>query len=143
ALSPDGRRLASVANDYTLKVWDTADGREVFSRACKAVRVVFHPDGKRLATAGGDASDPAQPAAITTWDAATGQELKRLPGGYPTMMVTLAYSPDGRRLVSTGCHPLRVDESGSVKLQDAETGRELWSLPSSRRVNSVAFSPDG
>ena len=143
ALSPDGRRLASVSNDYTLKVWDTADGREVFSRPCKASRVVFHPDGKRLATAGADAYDPEQPGAVTIWDAATGDELKRLPGGYPTMMISLAYSPDGRRLVSTGCHPLRLDQPGSVKLQDAETGEELWSLPSSHHVNSVAFSPDG
>jgi hypothetical protein len=143
ALSPDGRRLASVSNDYTLKVWDTGDGREIFSRPCKASRVVFHPDGKRLATAGADAYHPEQPGAITLWDVATGEELKRLPGGYPTMMLGLAYSPDGRRLVSTGCHPLRVDQPGSVKLQDAETGRELWSLPSSHHVNSVAFSPDG
>jgi uncharacterized protein (TIGR03067 family) len=143
ALSPDGQRLASVSNDYTLKVWDTANGRVVFSRPCKAARVVFHPDGKRLATAGADAYHPEQPGGITIWDAATGEELKQLPGGYPTMMMSLAYSPDGRRLVSTGCHPLRVDQPGSVKLQDADTGEELWSLPSKSHVNSVAFSPDG
>jgi WD40 repeat protein len=143
ALSPDGRRLASLDNDYHLKVWDTADGRVIFSRPCKAVRVVFHPDGKRLATAGADAQHPEQPGAITIWDAATGKELKRLPGGYPTMMISLAYSPDGRRLVSSGCNAVRVDQPGSVKLQDAETGRELWSLPSSHHVVSVAFSPDG
>jgi WD40 repeat protein len=143
ALSPDGRRLASVANDFTLKVWDTADGRVVFSRPCKASRVVFHPEGKRLATAGADAYHPEQPGAITLWDAATGEELKRLPGGYPTMMVSLAYSPDGRRLVSSGCNGSRVDQPGSVKLQDAETGQEVWSLPSSHHVISVAFSPDG
>ncbi len=41
---------------------------------------MFQPDGKRLATAGGDAYRTEATGAITIWDTATGEELKRLEG---------------------------------------------------------------
>src|SRR5436309_7888395 len=58
AFSPDAKLLASAAaNEGTVRLWDVATGREV--RTIKAhagtvARVVFHPDGKKLATAGAD-----------------------------------------------------------------------------------------
>lgn len=143
ALSPDGQRLAAVSNDYTLRVWNTNNGREVFNKPCKATRVVFHPDGKHIATAGGDTFNPEKPGTISIWNASTGDEVKKLPDGHPTMMFGLAYSPDGQRLLSTACHPFKLDQPGSVKLQDVTTGREVWSRPSSHHVNGVAYSPDG
>ena len=48
---------------------------------------VFHPDGKRLASAGRD-------RAIWLWDLATGQEVARLEG-HTNYVFSLAFSPDG------------------------------------------------
>ena len=54
-LSPDGRRLASGSQDYTVKVWDAATGQEILTLKkgfVVPVSVAFSPDGQRLAAAG-------------------------------------------------------------------------------------------
>jgi WD40 repeat protein len=58
---------------------------EVFAAA-------FHPDGKRLATAGRD-------QAIWMWDLKRGEEVARLPG-HTSYVWSLAFSPEGTTLAS-------------------------------------------
>jgi WD domain, G-beta repeat len=53
---------------------------------------VFHPDGKRLASA-------ARDRAIWLWDLATGQDVARLEG-HTNYVFSLAFNPDGMGLVS-------------------------------------------
>ncbi len=105
--SPDGRRLAIKAGSQPIGIWDVAEGRELCrlgeSRQEGAVagmirsgialtlgRLVFSPDGRRLAeTEGG--------RAIRQWDVASGKETDHFAGhGGPVKMVALA--PDGRRV---------------------------------------------
>ena len=71
---------------------------EVFAAA-------FHPDGKRLASAGRD-------RAIWLWDLVTGQEVARLQG-HTNYVFSLAFSPDGKSLVSGS-------GDGTVRLWDTE-----------------------
>ena len=76
AFSPDGQRLASASDDQTVKIWDSATGKELFSLKGHAggVRsVAFSPDGQRLASASLDQT-------VKIWDSATGKELFALKG---------------------------------------------------------------
>jgi RNA polymerase sigma factor (sigma-70 family) len=103
--------------------------------------LAFSPDGRRLATAGGDNRLPGQ---LQIWDVAAGKPLvtRRMSPG----VRSVAYSPDGQllvtghwgRLVATG------HWEGDIKLRDPLTGAERAVLTGHRLgVNALAFSPDG
>jgi WD40 repeat protein len=147
AYSPDGKRLVSIRGFGPLfgilpssgggpapgeaKVWDAQTGREFFSLKLPPVvgRMVFSPDGKRLANASGGFAGP-QGGPIKVWDAQTGQELLALKDGG----VNVSFSPDGKRLASTSLER-------TVKVWDAQTGKELFIFQGGG--HNVAFSPEG
>jgi hypothetical protein len=56
AFSPDGRRIATASFDRTLKLWDTATGREVFTLRGPTgwLALAFSPDGHRIVSGGID-----------------------------------------------------------------------------------------
>jgi WD40 repeat protein len=68
SFSPDGKRIATACGDRTaslvgrptVKIWDTADGRELLTiergkpDGSYISRLAFSPDGKRIAFAGGN-----------------------------------------------------------------------------------------
>src|ERR1700730_2488252 len=76
AFTRDGRTLASGSVDQTIKLWDTATGREL--RALKGhtgtvFGVAFSPDDKVLASSSVDQT-------IKLWDVDTGREIRTLKG---------------------------------------------------------------
>src|SRR5262249_19924432 len=104
---PDGKRLATLGTEGTIRVWDTATGRElVVINLGKALPVPpgwelaglnWSPDGRLLASAVGD-------GVVRIWDAERGEETAR----FAHNARCVAWSPDGTRIASGGKTDLQV-----------------------------------
>ena len=105
AFSPDGNRLASCANDDTIRMWDVASGeqkhiitRQDFPSQQNAVwqNVVwdegFSSDGRILTSS-------SWKGPIHLWDSFTGEHKKTLKG-HTDEIVSLSFSIDSHTLVS-------------------------------------------
>ena len=138
--SPDGRTLAVLTNDGTVKLWDPATGqlRTLTTGITDGEpAVAFSPDGRTLAVGAGDGT-------VKLWDPATGRLRTTITDTINASdddVSSVAFSPDGRTLaVGAG--------DGTVKLWDPATGRLRTSITDTTYtlaggVYSVAFSPDG
>jgi WD40 repeat protein len=94
-------KLLAVATDRTISIHQATDGQQVRAFTTDAhhvARMIFSPDGKRLATAGGDGATAAG-SGVKLWDVATGRETLTL-GNSEAMVSALAFSRDGKRLAA-------------------------------------------
>lgn len=130
AFSADGRTLASCDLHGTIVIWNELLTETKRWRIGSASQfMAFSPNSQLLAIAG-------ESSTITIWDAATGEQLRKL-HGHTAGVSSLAFTPDGARLVSGS-----VDET--VRLWDVASGEEVLSLAGARGiVGHVAISPDG
>ncbi|WP_287115874.1 serine/threonine-protein kinase, partial [Microcystis sp. M_OC_Ca_00000000_C217Col] len=97
--------------------------------SCWVQSVVYSPDGRYLASGGGDNT-------IKIWEIATGRELCTF-AGHSDWVRSVVYSPDGRYLAS-------ASSDKTIKIWQVATGKQLRTLTGhSRGVRSVVYSPDG
>jgi WD40 repeat protein len=101
--SPDGRTVATVGLDRTIKLWDMRDPRRPRELSAftghteKVFAAVFSPDGSTLATAGDD-------KAIKLWDVRDPRrphEVSAL-SGHTNSVTWVEFSPDGHTLATAG-----------------------------------------
>jgi WD40 repeat protein len=135
AYSPDGSLLAS-SGGYHVYFWDPQSGKMVNDVIVNSFvfRVVWSPDGTRLAVVGQGSSkiefvDPKSGTLLA-------DETLRNPTGY--VLWALAYTPDGTMLAT-------ADGDGRVSVLEADTGVIVFedTLASRGAAYDMEFSPDG
>ncbi|MGE5224580.1 MAG: BTAD domain-containing putative transcriptional regulator, partial [Omnitrophica WOR_2 bacterium] len=144
SFSPDGKQLAAVSAEYTVKIWDSTNGellRSLKGHTSYLTSLTFSPDGKLLATGSADHT-------VSIWDIYTGELLQTL-YGFQEAVYMVTFSRDGKHLAAGGAE-------GSVIIWDqreitsADTGGKLYNLDFSIQekmggysIQAMDFSPDG
>jgi hypothetical protein len=163
--SPDGKLVASVADDMLCKLWDAATGKVVHELkghkeltpqnfGSMLYALTFSHDGTMLAT--GD-----KVAHCIVWDVKTGKELGACDA--PIMYTwdkvqrlhsiggvrALAFSPDGKQLAVGGTGKIgnidHLEAKGRVEVFDWKASKQLAEFVSDKQgiVNRLAWSPCG
>jgi hypothetical protein len=132
--SPDGKLLASASADRTVKMWDAATGKRLYTLADPTdwvYALAWHPDGKRVAAAGVDKS-------IRVWEVnAESGKLVQSVFAHTQPVVKIAYSKDGQFLYSIG-------EGKNLKKWDAvKMVEKLVYPPQPDTMLALAVRPDG
>lgn len=130
AFSPDGRQVLTGSFDTSLKLWDSATGKEIrtlagqFGHQKLVLSAVFSPDGQSVASGSADGS-------AKVWDVPSTHPLRRLV--HADGVNGVAISPDGKTLAGA-C------KDGTIHLWNPADGKDLRTLRGHEgAVTSLSF----
>ena len=132
AYSPDGKYVLTGSVDTTVKLWEAATGKEIYTlqgHTGEITDVAFSPNSLYALTGSTDHT-------ARLWNISTGQEVFTLKG-HADEVLSVAFSPDGNYILTT------VWGDNRAKLWEVATGREVHSFNPSGLGNGASFSPDG
>ncbi len=131
AFSSDGKRLASVIDDNTVRIWDIYTGNEIkiLQGDNNGINSIsFSHDGKRLASGSDDGT-------VMIWDVESDRKLTTFKG-HDENIDCVAFSPDSKILAS-------ASRDNTIRLWNIENDSELIIFEGhTKPVRSVSFSPD-
>ncbi|KAI0163596.1 WD40-repeat-containing domain protein [Pestalotiopsis sp. NC0098] len=133
AISHNELRVASGAEDGTIKLWDATSGICLLTMtlegyANSVLSVAFSHDGQRIASGSVDST-------VKVWDATSGICLLTLED-HANWFMSVAFSHDGQRIAS-GSY------DNTVKVWDVTSGNRIQELEGRITCKPVAISHDG
>ena len=131
AFSADSRMLASGDIRGSIRIWETAAGRQLWAlpgHRGSVSQLSFSRDGRFLASAGSDAGDNGT---VKIWEVTSGRELRsfELPG---FKLTDLEVSADGSLVAAAG---------DSVRIWSITTGEQVGEIPTDNYRATLAFDP--
>lgn len=131
SFSPDGKMIASVGEDATVKLW-SSDGRELL-RTLKlkdsVTSVSFSPNSKMIVSGSKDGK-------LTLWNR-DGKELSSFDYHNQKPINSVSFSPDGKNIAS-------ADTEGIIKLWNRnDKGVKTLKGHTKKIIYRVRFSPNG
>ncbi|HEY9829688.1 MAG TPA: NB-ARC domain-containing protein, partial [Stenomitos sp.] len=130
AISPCGNLLATGDVNGEVRLWQVADGKQLFTlkgHSSWVWSVCWSPDGHTLASSSDDCT-------VRLWDVQEGRCVRVL-RGHSSGVGAVTFSPDGRTLASSS-------DDASVRLWHVGEGRCIRVLSGhTNRVRTVAWSP--
>jgi WD40 repeat protein len=133
-----GGTLVSASADRTLKTWtfegSWAESRRLGPHAFRVLAIDFSPDGRLIATGGGE---PSRSGEVKIWDAATGALVRSLDALHSDTVFGVRFSPDGTKLASCAADKF-------LKVSAVADGKELKSFEGhTHHVLAVDWKGDG
>lgn len=129
---PSGDYFATTSFDYTWKLWDTKQQRELYEQEGHSKEVfaaAFHPDGSLLATGGLD-------SITRVFDLRSGRSIAVF-GGHIQGIYGMDWS-------SNGYHLATASGDCTVKIWDMRKTSELYTIPAhTKLVSDVRFHSSG
>lgn len=135
--STDGGRLLSASADKTIRIWTLEKLRRILPHNNRVNDVVFHPEGKVIAS--------SSVRSVRLWSFLDGTPLDILSDAHDGNVLSIRFNPQGNLLASAG-------EDGLVKLWNVNVNRQRQEFYGQSRkilkghqgeVSSLSFSADG
>jgi WD40 repeat protein len=145
AFVADAKRIVSSSIDSSVRLWDTATGKEIRRHVDHSEivwRVVVSPDGNRVLSGGGGTYDTkvdrfksGKDNIVRLWTSDSLKELQRFKG-HTDSVRGLAFSLDGKQALSASL-------DGTIRFWEMDSGKQLRSLRLPTGSSALALSPDG